>query len=105
MKYLTVTQKFSIALIVIPGFIVGLASFLLRKDIGPWLIGYGLLVAVPGLALSVFVGKPILSVLFLEDTEGFGRAYLSGCLLFFAGIVSRFLFAMRKLFAWQSDDK
>ncbi|MDJ0807801.1 MAG: hypothetical protein QNJ78_13335 [Gammaproteobacteria bacterium] len=105
MDDLTVTQIFSIAIIVIPGFVVGLASILLKKDIGLWLMGYGLLVAIPGLALSILVGKPVLSVLFLEDTEGFGRAFLSGCLLFFAGMVSKFLFAMKKLFAWRSDDK
>ena len=105
MDYLTVTQKLSIALVIIPGFIVGLVSFLLKKDIGLWLMGYGLLVAVPGLALSVLMGKPILSVLLLEDTEGFGRAYLSGCLLFFSGVVSRFLFLVRRLFVWKTNEK
>ncbi len=97
MDYFTTTQKISIALIVIPGFVVGIASILLKKDIGLWLMGYGLIVAIPGLALSVLAGKSVFSVMLLEDTEGFGRAYLSGCLLFFSGIVSKLLFAIRKV--------
>jgi len=80
-------QKVYLFLIVIPGVGLGISAIFLKKDIGLWLIKYGLIVAVPGVLFSVLFGKQVLDVLLLIDVGGFGRAYIVGCMLFLAGIV------------------
>jgi hypothetical protein len=82
-----VTQKIHLSLIVIPGVILGITVILLKKDIGLWLMRYGLIIAIPGVLLSVLTDKKLLDVLLLIDTGGFGRAYISGCMLLLAGMI------------------
>lgn len=82
-----VTQQFHLALIIIPGVILGLVISILKSDAGLWLIKYGLIIAVPGVLFSVLTGKQLLDVLLLIDTGGFGRAYIIGCMVLLAGIV------------------
>lgn len=80
-------QKITMAFIVLPGLSLGIAAIVLRKNIGLWLLRYGLIIAVPGVLLSLLANKDLFDVLFLIDASGFGRMYIVGCALLFAGLV------------------
>jgi hypothetical protein len=90
MNSLIIDQKVSLFLIVGIGFAVAISIILLKKHVGQWLIIYGEILAVSGLMLAVLFGKNFLDVLLLIDTEGFGRAYVSGCMLIFSGVLVLF---------------
>ena len=63
---LTDIQRIALAFIIIPGVVLGIAVIVLKRDISRWLLRYGALLAVPGILLSVFSGKAVLDVLFLN---------------------------------------
>lgn len=92
MDYMSITQVVSLALIIVPGLVVGVVTVVLKQEISLWLIVYGFMISLIGVMLATVFGKELTDVLLLIDTGGFGRSYLVGCMLIFSGIVAKLLF-------------
>lgn len=91
------TQKVHLAIIIMPAVVLALAIILMNKNVGWWLVRYGLIVAIPGLFLAVAFGKQPLDVMLLIDTGGFGRAYVAGSMLLLAGVIVQCWISIKRL--------
>lgn len=87
MEILSITQKITIALIAIPGTVLGIAFILLKQNKGWQLIKAGFFLALFGLIAKVATGVKFYDVLLLIDTTGIGRAYPSGLIFLLTGLI------------------
>lgn len=92
-------QKITLAFIVLPGLSLGITAIVLRKNIGIWLLRYGVIIAVPGVLLPLLANKDLFDVLLLIDASGFGRMYIAGCALLLAGLLVQGWWVIRMLIA------
>ena len=93
-------QKFTLAFISVPGLLLGIVVAAMSKGgSGLWLFKYGgfliLLGVIPAVVLT---NKNFLDVLLFIDTDGFGRAYVIGCMLVFSGTIVEFIHLIKILY-------
>ena len=88
MENLLISQKFSLVLILVPGFLLGIILGFAKRNAWVWLLKYGAIVCLLGILTSAVFKSSIKDTLLLIDTEGFGRAYVVGCMLIVSGVIS-----------------